>query len=520
MKNKGVVVLCILMMLSCLSACSSTAVPDFTGHNVLEVYQWCSTIDTKYACEVSYADGNGAEKDTVIEQSVKGGSRLNSDISFKISNGAVAEIPVLYINEETQKSDVELWRQNSGIQSLTYIEEPSDTVEKNHVIRIQPTSGIRKDTPVTVYISSGRKQDETPVNTEIQIVFGDFIGLTVEQFETKARQLGLNPNHNTTRDRFNKDVAFGNIAWHGSGTYVKGETFNYGICINAIEVVGGTYIGLSESDFQAKARELTLSPKHIYGRDAYSTRIDEGYVVTHGYGTYEKGEEWKYGLSLGPARVVSGYEGSTEEALLNYLNGMGLKGSRTTAKSSTVPAGRIISYNTGKYSSGDSVSYVVSAGYDVNVNVPDFKGETEKSFLDFLRGSGLNVGIRTMQSSLVPAGNIVSNDTGIRTKGSKIDYVVSSGPVIPMGHLDSFADMKAMLSDYDVGYYAAKKNVEKYLKDRGFTDYEIWGEYSEKYYDGTLLYVVVGDHTLSGADDFPTYSHIIVSISADLYTNN
>ncbi len=515
MRNKGIILLCIFLLSMSLSACASDSVPDFVGKNVSEVYKWCSEIDTKYACEVSYAEGNGAEKDIVIEQSIQAGGRLNSNIAFKISNGAVSEIPVLYIDEDTQKSDVELWRQNMGIQSLTYIEEPSNTVEKNHVISIIPAAGIRKDTPVTVYISSGPRKELTPEEKEIRIVFGDFIGLTVEQFEEKAMKLGLKPNHNVSRDRFNKDVAFGNIAWHGSGTYVQGEVFNYGICVNAIEIIGGTCIGLSEADFQAKARDLTLSPKHIYGRDAYSTRIDEGYIVTHGYGTYEKGEEWKYGLSLGPARVVSGYEGASEEALLNYLNGMGLKGSRSTSKSTTVPEGRVISYNTGKYSSGDTVSYVISAGYDVYVTVPDFKGETESSLLEFIRGSGLNVGIRTVQSSLVPAGNIVSNDTGVRAKGAKIDYVVSSGPVVPMAHLDSFADMKTMLSDYDIGYAATKANVEQYLKNRGFTDYEIWGEYSEKYYDGTLLYVIIGDHSLSDADDFPTYSHIIVSISRD-----
>ena len=514
--KKIIVLISICLSLSVLTACTSDGVPDFVGKDAKEVYRWCSELSEKYACEVSYVDGNGAAKDTVIEQSVAPGSRLNSDIVFKISNGSVSEIPVLFIDEDTQKSDVEMWRESSGIKSLTYVEEESETVVKNHVIRIYPTSGITKDTEVFVYISAGPKKQAEPSNEPIQITFGDFIGLSVAQFEARARDLGLVPNHNVSRDRFNKDVAFGNIAWHGSGSYVKGETFNYGICINAIEVIGGTYIGLSENDFIAKAQELTLSPKHIYGRDAYSTRIDEGHIVTHGYGTYEKGEEWKYGLSLGPARVLSGYEGASEEALLNYLAGMGLKGSRSTSKSQTVAEGRVISYNTGKYSSGDSVSYVISAGYDYNVKVPDFSNEPESSLIDFIRKNGLNVGIRTVQSSIIPAGNIVSNDTGVRTKGAKIDYVVSSGPIVPMGHLDSFADMKVMLSDYDTGYRQTKANVEKYLKDRGFTDYEIWGEYSEKYYDGTLLYVIVGDHSLSDADDFPTYEHIIVSISRDL----
>ncbi|MBQ5443578.1 MAG: hypothetical protein IIU29_00205, partial [Erysipelotrichaceae bacterium] len=111
MRNKGIILLCIFLLSMSLSACASDSVPDFVGKNVSEVYKWCSEIDTKYACEVSYAEGNGAEKDIVIEQSIQAGGRLNSNIAFKISNGAVSEIPVLYIDEDTQKSDVELWRQ-------------------------------------------------------------------------------------------------------------------------------------------------------------------------------------------------------------------------------------------------------------------------------------------------------------------------------------------------------------------------------------------------------------------------
>ena len=66
MRNKGIILLCIFLLSMSLSACASDSVPDFVGKNVSEVYKWCSEIDTKYACEVSYAEGNGAEKDIVI----------------------------------------------------------------------------------------------------------------------------------------------------------------------------------------------------------------------------------------------------------------------------------------------------------------------------------------------------------------------------------------------------------------------------------------------------------------------
>ena len=519
--KKWIIILCVLMSSLSLCACSSsskkaTIVPEFTDHDVSEVYEWCAEIDEQYACEVSYINGEGVERDKVMEQSVKGGSRLESDISFKISNGEYAEITVLHITEKTDISDVEAWKESSGLKNVSYVEENSDTVAKNHVIRIEPSSGIHKDTPVTVYISKGKEEKPVPENTDIEVVFGDYIGITVEEFEKKAKELGLKPNHNTARDKFSTEVKFGNIVWHGSGTYVKDEVFNYGICINEINVSAGQYVDISEESFIAAAKKLTLKPTHITGRDAYSTSIEKGNIVTHGWGVYVQDEEFKYGLSLGPAKVKSGYEGASEEVLLNYFASMGLKGSKTTKVSETVAAGRIISYNTGNYSSGDSVSYVLSAGPEPRVEVPEFAGKTESELLDFLKKNGLNAGNRTVQSHLSPVGTVISNDSGTKKKGDSVNYIVSSGPNIPKAKLDSFADIKAMLSDTELGFLSACNRVETYLNAKGFGAYEIIPAYSETEPDGTILMVMVGDETLSKAKEYPIYTPITVTISAEL----
>ncbi len=510
--------LAILLLVCSMSACSqkATIVPDFTGHDVSEVYDWCAELDRSYACEVSYIDGNGVEKDLVMEQSVKGGSRLESDIVFHISNGVYPEINVLHVNKDTNRSDVEEWKNESGLESVEFIEENSDTVPKNCVIRIEPTTGIHKDTPVKAYISIGPKEAPIPEDKEIVITFGDYIGLTVAQFEEKAKQLGLKPNHNTSRDRFSADVEFGNIAWHGSGTYVKDEVFNYGICINEINVSANQFYGYTENDFISAAKKLTLVPVHLSERDSYSTRIDKGDIVTHGYGTYVKGEDFKYGLALGPAKVKGGYEGASEEVFINYLSSLTLKGKRSVQSSETVKEGRIISYNTGNYSTGDSVSYVVSAGPDPSVQVRNFAGESEETFLTFLKNNGLKAGIRSVQSSMTPAGMIISNDSGTKKKGDTINYVVSSGPVIPTAHLDSLEYLRNLLTDPDGGFAEARDRADIYLRSSGFIDFEITSEFSALYHPGTILYVKVDGNYHYDAADYPVYTPIVIGISSML----
>lgn len=512
MKKTAVTLLMLLLLITGGCAAKKPIVPDFTGQDVQKVYDWCGELSEKYSCEVSYANGNGVEKDKVIEQSVKGGSRLESEVSFIISNGETNEIPVIHVDENTERSDVEAWAANFGLLNVTYINEANDTIKNNHIIRIEPLSGIHVDTPVTVYVSNGPKE---PVNTDIVVNYGDYIGLTVEEFERKATELGLKPNHQTSRDRYDANVKIGNISWHGSGTYVKDEVFNYGVCINEIYISAGAFVGKSEEEFISSAKTLNLTPKHITGRDAYSTSIDQGYIVTHGYGTYEEKEDFKYGLSLGPAKVQGGYEGASEDAFLNYLASFGLTGDRSTRKSDTVAEGRIISYNTGKYSSGDCVSYVVSAGQDLSVNVPDMSGRDESELLAFLSNNGLNPGVRSQQSSMVPNGAIISNDTGIKFKGSSVNYVVSSGPYMPTAYLDSLYDISSSLADLDRGYEATKSNLEIYLNSKGFTNYTINRVFSTAYYGGSIVSFTVDGSDLGDGGEYVTYAEIIINVSDD-----
>lgn len=507
MKKLLLLLIVIMSLTACAQATIEIPIEDFIGHNVQEVYDWCAKLDEGYSCEIVYQENDQYDKDVVYDQSVKPGEKLKSeDIHFYVSNGITSEIAVPFITEELSKSDIDAWKEVTGLQHLEYAYETSDTVKKNHVIRIEPVNHIKKDTPVTVFLSSG---PETPSNEPFDIAYGDYIGLTVAEFEKKAKELGLNPHHQESRDRYNPDIKFGNIAWHGSGTYERGEDFNYGVCINSIVVNPGEYVGKSEDDFIKIAKKMKLNPTHIASRDSFSASIDRGYIVTHGNGVYVEGEDFNYGLSYGPAIVQSGYEGASEDAFLDYLSKLTLKGDRNTRYSDSVKAGRIIAYNTGRYSSGDLVTYYVSLGKEeVYVDVPDFSGSNEEDLLNFFANNGILVGSRSEQSSLIPKGKIVKNDHGKIKAGSAASYTVSTGPA-----QRETAIIEAFSTIYDEvtfkgDYERAEWTMHRYLFGRGFMNYEIIPVVYGDIEPGVLLSITIDGEELG---DYP------VNVPIDAY---
>ena len=517
---KKILLLCLVLIM--IVGCSEKKeagpiVEEFVGHNVRDVYDWCATLDEQYACEVSYLENSDYQKDIVFEQSVKAGNRLKDEtIYFNVSNGNTGEVVLPYITPDVTKSDIEVWKKATDMKFLYYAYKISDTVEKNHVISIEPSANVTKMTPVTVYLSSGKAE---PVNTTIEIEFGDFIGLSVAELEKKAKGMGLVPNHQEKRDKHDANVKIGDVAWHGSGIYEKGEVFNYGVCINAITVNPGDFVGKSEEDFIKTVKKLTLKPVHKSDRDAYSASVDMGNVVTHGNGVYVEGEEIKYGLSYGPALVQKGYEGATEEAFLNYLSRLTLKDDRKTHHSQETPAGLIMSYNYGKYSTGDYVTYYVSLGpEDVYVDVPDFSGKEESKLLDFYAANGILVGKRSEENSLLPKGTIVSNDSGKIKAGSKAKYTVSLGPVVSENlTLESFNDLYDHVSSPG-DYERAEWTMKKYLYGTGFINYDVVPVAYGNYEPGILVSVLI-DNTTSLGDkplSVPYDAYIQCLITADI----
>ncbi len=363
-----------------LNVSKDVVVPDFLGKNKSEVFDWCGQLDPKYSCEIVYEKSRSVQKDLVFQQSINAGSPLKDKITITISSELEQPLmlPQLY---NTGKEDIEKWQKENGVENVTIVYENSDTVNKDAIIRIEPSENIFKDTPVTVYISSGRANAS---DDKIEVKSGEYTNLTVSAFESQVKALGLKPNHNTAKDDYSTSVTKGNIVWHGSGTYEIGETINYGICLDQkkdasvstdITVTKGQYVGKTESDFKKIATDLGLKPVHLTERDAYSDDVAKGSIVTHGNGTYEKGEDFNYGLSLGKKDgssssseiiVTNGqYVGKTESEFKTIATNLGLKANHLSSRdaySDAIAKGSIVTHGYGTYEKNEDFNYGLSLG--------------------------------------------------------------------------------------------------------------------------------------------------------------
>lgn len=331
----------------------------------------------------------------------------------------------------------------------------SDIVDKGKIIRHGYTAYIKGEN-IRYGLSLGKKDDSS--SDEIYIKQNEFQSLSLSEFESKIKALGLNPVHEPSWDTYSYSVEKGKIVRHGYTSYIKGENMRYGLSLGkegsnptSFYVSKDTYSNLTVSDFESKIKALGLVPYHESSWDAYSDSIAEGKIVRHGYGDYTKGENMRYGLSLGKA-----------------------------------------------------------SGQTITVN--SFAGKTAADLESFLASNGLK-GNRTEQySSSVEAGKIISNDTGSKKKGDTINYVVSKGTEpISESYLASLADIKSKcLATGD--YESAASKVRTFLSNGGFTNYEVVFSTSRDAGVGTIMSVTVnGNNHVSGAK-YPVNAKIVVTV--------
>ncbi|HEY7134034.1 MAG TPA: Stk1 family PASTA domain-containing Ser/Thr kinase [Acidimicrobiia bacterium] len=115
------------------------------------------------------------------------------------------------------------------------------------------------------------------------------------------------------------------------------------------------------------------------------------------------------------------------------LTGLGLKVSRQSQQSESVPPNDVISTDPQPGSQvrrGDTISVVVSAG-PAPVNVPDVTGQDQVSATQTLNNAGFSVRSRNQASTTVPSGNVITTQPAPgsqEAKGSTVTLIVSSGP--------------------------------------------------------------------------------------------
>jgi len=221
-----------------------------------------------------------------------------------------------------------------------------------------------------------------------------------------------------------------------------GTDVNVGSAVNLVISTGPPQVPVPNvvGDTEAAATSAITSAGLTLGTvtPQSSGNVPSGDVITE---TPNAGTEVNSGsavnlvVSSGPAQVaVPGVVGITQAAATTAITSVGLVvGSVTTATSSTIPSGSVISENPVAgtlVNVGSAVNLVVSSG-PAQVAVPNVVGITQAAATSAITGAGLVVGtVTTATSSTIPSGSVISESPLAGTLvnvGSAVNLVVSSG---------------------------------------------------------------------------------------------
>lgn len=434
-------------------------VPDLSKMTVDEIYAWCGSLSTSYSCEIEMEKSRTVKENGLISQEPTAGAKLVDKVVIHISSGLIPQVSLPDLSDPLSLNQVKAWASDNRMDNVTYVEEENDKVENGYVIRIEPSQDVYADTPITVYISKNDPTIKPNDKGEIEIKAGQFIGETVERFESITRNSGLKPTHNTNRDAYSDAVEKGKIVSHGNGTYEKDEAITYGVSLGKkegssedITVKQGAYTDISEDDFIAKAKELGLNPKHISDRDDYSDTIAKGKVLTHGFGTYEKNEDFNYGLSLGKKDDSSetdvilvkqnAYVDYSESEFIKKAKELGLNPKHVSDRdnySDTVAKGNVLTHGYGTYEKNEDFNYGLSLGKndgssvvinEIIIKSNAYVGLSESDFIAKAKDLGLkakHISDRDDYSDTVAKGNILTHGYGTYEPNEDFNYGLSLG---------------------------------------------------------------------------------------------
>ena len=438
-------------------------VPDFLGKNVSEAIEWCGKLSDEFGCEFVYEESTTIDKDKVFKQSVSAESELTDKIVITVSSGLIQEIALPAVNENTSKTDIEQWAKQNNLVNVQFVEEENNDVLNGTIIRIEPQP-VYPNSAVIVHIAKSTKEKEsaTVEGDEINVKAGAYIGVSEDEIKKTATSLGLKANHNSSRDDYSDSIEKGKVVWHGSGSYEKDETFNYGLSLGKdsfstsasdLYITSGKYVGKTESEFKTIAENLTLKPNHKTEKDAYSDTVAKGNIVWHGSGQYEKNETFNYGLSLGKKSsstvteddlyITAGkYVGKTESEFKTIAENLTLKPnhkSERDAYSDTVAKGSIVWHGSGQYEQNETFNYGLSLGKkssstvtedDLYITAGKYVGKTESEFKTIAENLTLKPNHKTIHddySDTVAKGNIVWHGSGQYEQNETFNYGLSLG---------------------------------------------------------------------------------------------
>ena len=204
------------------------------------------------------------------------------------------------------------------------------------------------------------------------------------------------------------------------------------------EVNMPSVLGLSENMAESTLKEHSLTMKRTY---EYFDDVEKGIVARQDpeAGTVVlKGGQVNVVISNGTDKLELSKLGITDldqTTAVSFLESKGLKVQVVEEENENIKAGTVMRYEPELVADGGTVYLYVSSGPHVDkVPAPYLVGKSEEEAIALLAENDLMPGNTSTQSSdTVEKGSVISQSVTSGTqlaKGSKIDYVVSSGPEV------------------------------------------------------------------------------------------
>lgn len=190
-----VIVLIVMGMYFIMNASHEKAVPSVSNMSIDQAQQTLEKAGFKLAEEIEYSLSDKVDEGNVITQNPEAGTVIpkKSEVTIVVSIGSSGgDIAVPDVRNKSTDDAIEAVIE----EGLTYviIEENSDTVPKDHIIRQLPEAGtkVNKSDYVTLFISQGKASADTAAPESSKVVVPNITGESKESAAAKLQQSGLN----------------------------------------------------------------------------------------------------------------------------------------------------------------------------------------------------------------------------------------------------------------------------------------------------------------------------------------
>lgn len=410
-------------------------IPDFSNKSKVDVDAWILENDlTVEDVTFTYEYNETTEKDMVLSQSILAGEKLKKDevLNIILSNGYDPTLVVTIPDFKDMKyEEIHQWFTDNKFTDVTYEYIPDQKVKKDYFIKSNLTaSEAHRNDMILISISVGTE------SVGVEITMPDFADYTKANIQAWGKTNNMSITFKTeASDKIAKDKVISQTPKAGETTKTGGKvtvTISTGKGTTAVKFDGKT-----KKDVDAWAKENGIKISYV---EAYDNKIANGTVISNkpNSGTIATGSTMTVNISIGKPSIDN-YTNKSKASFQTYIDGLNKKSANikivATEVDSTATPGTIVkqTINNKVVSGSTSVDTGTTVYIDVarteSKNVPSYAGKAESTFkTEIVNTYKMKVGSATSKySDSITNGSIISNDTGTKTVGTSINYVVSIG---------------------------------------------------------------------------------------------